>query len=222
MDLDYSVLMFSALTRSLGLATPVSVFVEGNVGAGKSTALTELKFALEAKGKRVCLFLEQTERWSQQGLLRGLYDGGRDGKRAFDVLGPLRDYVDRQRFCDRHAREYDVILFERHPSTALHVFCVDADVATRELYRSLDAAFPFMRPPEMTVYLKVSPEECLKRLRGRNRPEEQKITETFLKEKHEAHEKEMRRRRYEGLDVREIAADALDVAGVVDTMSSIF
>ena len=89
MDLDSSVLMFSALTRSLGLATPVSVFVEGNVGAGKSTALTELKFALEAKGKRVCLFLEQTERWSQQGLMRGLYDGGRDGKRAFDVLGPL-------------------------------------------------------------------------------------------------------------------------------------
>ena len=32
----------------------------------------------------------------------------------------------------------------------------------------------------------------------------------------------MRRRKYEGLEVREIAADALSVAGVVDAMKSLF
>ena len=214
--------MLSGFVRSLGFATPVSVFIEGNIGAGKTTVLNELKFALEASGKRVCVFLEQTERWSHQGLLQGAYDGGRDGKRAFDVLGPLRDFLDRQRFFNRHEREYDVILFERHPWTALNVFGASMDPATRELYQNLDAAFPFMRSPEMTVYMKVSPTECMKRLRDRGRPEEQMITEGFLREKHEAHEKEMRCRKSMGLDVREISADSLDIKGVVDIMKSYF
>lgn len=135
MDLDSSMAMFSRFARSLGgfggLSAPLFVFMEGNVGAGKSTVLAELKFALEAKGKRVCLFLEQSERWSHQGLLRDAYDGSTSGKRAFEVLGPLRDFVDRRRFLNAHEREYDVVLFERHP--------VDGSARVRRRFGSGDA-----------------------------------------------------------------------------------
>lgn len=219
MDLDYSFDVFSRFARSLGgfggLGMPRSVFVEGNVGAGKSTMLTELKFALEAKGKRVCLFLEQAERWSHQGLLRDMYEGERSGKRAFDALGPLRDFVDRRRFLNAHEREYDVILFERHPWTALNVFDAASDSATREMYASLEAAFPFASPPEMTIFIKVSPEECLRRVTERGRPEEKSITKEFLTEKHEAHEREMNWRREKGLSVREISGETRDTSLVV-------
>ena len=226
MDLDSSMAMFSRFARSLGgfggLSAPLFVYMEGNVGAGKSTVLAELKFALEAKGKRVCLFLEQSERWTHQGLLEEVYDGSRSGKRAFEVLGPLRDFVDRRRFLNAHEREYDVVLFERHPWTALRVFGAASDPATREMYASVDAAFPFASPPDMTIYLRVSPEECLRRVTERGRPEEKNVTSAFLREKHEAHEREMRRRREIGLDVREISGENRGAKLVVEAALECF
>ena len=159
LDSAYS-LVAPAFFRAFSRGGPKKIYVEGNVGSGKTTIVEELKRALEQRGSRACAFPEQVERWTHQRLLRDLYEGGKTGKRAFDALGPLRDFVDRKRFVDAHATEYDYVVFERHPRTTLRVFGAEEDEPTRGLYESVHASFPFMDPPEFTVYLRVSPETC--------------------------------------------------------------
>jgi thymidylate kinase len=185
------------------------IYVEGNVGAGKTTVVEELRRALEQRGSRACAFPEQTERWAHQKLLRDLYADGSDGapgKRAFETLGPLRDFVDRKRFMDAHASEYDYAIFERHPRTTLRVFGANDDDATRGLYESVNAALPFMEPPELTVYLRVSPETCLSRARQRDRPEERDVVDIErLSEIHAKQERDVADREREGLAVMIVA-----------------
>ena len=177
------------------------IYVEGNVGAGKTTIVEELRRALAQRGSRACAFPEQTERWAHQRLLCDLYSGGTAGKRAFEALGPLRDFIDRKRFLDAHASQYDYAIFERHPRTTLRVFGANDDEATRGLYESLNASFPFMEPPELTVYLRVSPDTCLARARERGRPEERDFDVERLREIGVRQERDVADREREGLAV---------------------
>lgn len=185
---------------------PKRVYVEGNVGSGKTTIVEELRRALHQRGKRACAFPEQIERWTHQRLLDDLYeDGSTSSKRAFETLGPLRDFVDRKRFLDAHASEYDYAIFERHPRTTLRVFGANEDEATRGLYESIHAGFPFMEPPEITIYLRASPESCLSRVRARGRAEERKLTLERLRELDVRQERDVAEREREGLVVHVVS-----------------
>lgn len=201
MSLDSSYAFFVSAVRALSRKPPVRVFFEGNVGAGKSTVIAEVKRALESRGVRVCVFPEQTERWSHQRLLRDLYGGGVPGKRAFEALGPLRDFVERQHFLSSRPGDYDYVLFERHPRTTLRVFGAGEDDATRGLFASVNAAFPFMDPPEHTVYIRVSPNACLSRAKNRGRAEESSLDVAFFEDLAAKHDREMVAREREGLSV---------------------
>jgi len=206
MNLDNAYALVGPVIRAFSRGgSPKKIYVEGNVGAGKTTVVEELRRALEQRGSRACAFPEQTERWSHQRLLRDLYADGSDGapgKRAFETLGPLRDFVDRKRFMDAHASEYDYAVFERHPRTTLRVFGANDDDATRGLYESLNASFPFMEPPELTVYLRVSPETCLARARERGRLEERDAVDIErLVDIHAKQERDVADREREGLAV---------------------
>ena len=71
-----------------------------------------------------CLFWNRATAVTS-GLLRGTYDGGRDGKRAFDVLGPLRlrrppEVHEPSREGVRHR------VVREHPWTALNVFSTNS------------------------------------------------------------------------------------------------
>jgi thymidylate kinase len=201
MSLDASYALVVSALRALSRKPPIRVFFEGNVGAGKSTAIAEVKRALESRGFRVCVFVEQIERWSHQRLLRDLYSGGLAGKRAFEALGPLRDFVERQHFVSSRSGDYDYVLFERHPTTTLRVFGAGDDDATRGLYAVVNAAFPFMDPPEHTVYVRVSPNACISRIKSRGRAEESSLDVAFLEDLAAKHDREMVRREREGLSV---------------------
>ena len=204
MNLDnaYAAVLPIVRAFSRGSRGPTKIYVEGNVGVGKTTVVEELRRALEQRGSRACAFPEQTERWTHQNLLRDLYAGGASGKRAFEALGPLRDFVDRKRFVDAHASEYDYVVFERHPRTTLNVFGAKDDDATGGLYESLHAVFPFMEPPEFTVYLRASPRTCLERAKRRDRPEERDAVDIERLEKiHARQERDIAEREREGLAV---------------------
>lgn len=218
MNLDAAYALVAPAFRVLsGRGGPKRIYVEGNVGSGKTTIVEELRRALEQRGKRACAFPEQTERWTHQRLLGNVYeDGSTSSKRAFDTLGPLRDFVDRKRFLDAHASEYEYAIFERHPRTTLRVFGANEDEATRGLYESLHAGFPFMEPPEITIYLRASPETCLSRVRARGRAEEMNVDVERLREIDVRQERDVADREREGLVVHVVSdLDAKSASEIV-------
>lgn len=221
MNLDAAYALVAPAIRVLsGRRGPTRIYVEGNVGSGKTTIVEELRRALEQRGKRACAFPEQIERWTHQRLLGdALENGSTASSRAFHALGPLRDFVDRKRFLDAHASEYEYAIFERHPRTTLRVFGANEDDATRGLYESLHAGFPFMEPPEITIYLRASPETCLSRVRARGRPEERDVDVDRLREIDLRQERDVADREREGLVVH-VVSD-LDTKSASDVVKQI-
>jgi thymidylate kinase len=186
-------IMVHAITNAM--RTPAKlVYFEGNVCAGKNTLIFEVKRLLENGGKRVWVFTEDIERWAHYGLLQALHTEGKTGKRSFDALGPLRDYVDRQRFVNEFGHQYDYILFERHPRTTLFVFDSQDDEATYGMFQSTHAAFPFMGDPAITVYIKVPAQICYQRVCERARRDEDSVSVEMIQKLAIKHASEMRTR----------------------------
>lgn len=194
------------------------VFVEGNVGAGKTSLIVEIKRCLEAKGKTVYVFVEDTERWTHQRLLGVARDGNEAGERAFHALGPLRDFIDRQRFVNDYETRYDYIIFERHPWTTLRVFGAGRDDATRELFETVNAAYPFMGDPRITVFLRVSSKECYARVCRRARDVERDMNIFYIQHLDKKHELEMRARVDGGSEVIDVSGESATPQEIAETV----
>lgn len=191
----------------LVLSSPAElIYVEGNVGAGKNEVISCMKKKLVAKGKRVFVLIECVERWCHEKLLQDMYqDSNRATKRAFETLGPLNDYLEKQRFINQFAKDYDYIIIERHPSTTLEVF--GADAAVKTLFKTIDGCYPFMRAAERTLYLKTSPEICIQRINTRGRECESKIDVSYLRTIDAKHDKMIGERRFAGFQVVTVDAN---------------
>ena len=204
-----------------GQPRQISLFVEGNIGAGKTTSMLLAKKMLTQRGLTVLTLAEDVVRWNRQGLSRDLYEGTVAGSRAFHVLGCLRQYVERARYLHEHGDVFDVVISERHPSTTLEVF--ETDECVREMFEVVDeASYRFMAPPAFTVYLKAHPRDCLNRIRKRSRSCEKNIALGRLEELELAHDKMMQKRSDNGglvfeidctrLTAEEVAARLCDAA----------
>ena len=185
---------------------PVWLFVEGNVGSGKTTVMCQAKDMLSERGYTVLTLTENVDRWKEQHLLTDMYasDLNRSSVRAFQVLGCLRDHIEREKYLRAHGEKFDVIIQERHPSTTLEAF--SADVCVREMYELLDVG-TFV--PRHTIYLKTNAEECLRRVKGRKRRGEQHINLRYLRHLDTKHEEMMARRLSDGGYVYEIGSATL-------------
>jgi thymidylate kinase len=161
---------------------PTLVYVEGNIGAGKSATMSAIKNCLQKDNHTTMLIPENTERWNFEHLLQDLSNcpDNRAAKRAFDALGPLRDHIERARFIEKCGAEYNFIILERHPTTTLDVF--GADKAVRSLYETIETIYSFMELPQMTVYVKASPYTCVRRVEGRDRAFERSIDMAVVKD----------------------------------------
>lgn len=183
--------------------TPPVFFVEGNIGSGKTSTLARAKQMLHDKGFDVLIVTEDVERWKRQNLLGDMYENpNRASVRAFQVLGCLRQYVERAKYLEKTSGCFDVILQERHPTTTLDVFA--ADECVNEMFFAFQDCFKFMPPPTYTVYIKTSPRECAKRIKTRQRKEEKRISLCYLEKLDLAHEDMMEKRLANGGVVYEI------------------
>ena len=174
------------------------LYVEGNIGSGKNEVIAALKKKLVNEGKKVFILTECVERWSHEHLLQDqyLYPDTRSGKRAFEAVGALRDYIERQRFINEYEMDYDLIIIERHPSTTIDVF--QADSAVKDLYGTVNRVFPFMKSADLTLYLKSSPEKCLERIKSKRLEFEATVHISWLRELDELHDKMVEKRRISG------------------------
>lgn len=183
---------------------PVSIYVEGNIGSGKTTCLFHAKEMLAARGFDVLTMIEDVERWKTQNLLGDMYDSKRDrpSVRAFQVLGCLRQYVERAHYAKKKGQGFDFILYERHPSTTLEVF--GADECVKEMFGAIEELFSFMAPPSYTVYIKADAVVCERRIQKRNRRGEKGVSLRYLRELEVAHENMIHERVARGGVVYEI------------------
>ena len=193
----------SFLSKFLFKKNPAVFFVEGNIGSGKTTTLARAKQILCDKGFDVLTVTEDVERWKRQNLLGDMYENrSRPSVRAFQVLGCLRQYVERAKYVEKTRGCFDVILQERHPTTTLEVFA--ADECVNEMFFCFQEVFEFMPPPTYTVYIKTSPRECAKRIETRGRKEERRVSLRYLEKLDSAHEAMMEKRLANGGIVYEI------------------
>ena len=183
---------------------PIKIFVEGNIGAGKTSCALRAKEMLADKGFDVLTMTEDVDRWKRQKLLGDMYGSNmsRAAVRAFQALGCLRQYVERAQYIREKGRGFDFIICERHPSTTLEVF--GADDCVREMYAAVESAYHFMLPADYTVYVKAEAEECAKRVKRRARRGESGVSVAYLRRLSVAHDEMMNDRVENGGVVYEI------------------
>ena len=166
-------------------------FFDGNVGVGKTECMLRVAEMIREKGLSVACVTEDTERWVTEGLLRCKYEGDDFN---FNINGLLLDYLRRHTKMQELKGSFDVILVERHPSTSVKVFGLDA--SSKALFDQMSSVVPdFIRPcPANTVYVKNSPRACMDRVKRRGRKEEKSIEDFTVESWHALHEDMMRER----------------------------
>ncbi len=186
------------------------VVIEGNIGAGKTTFIQLFGEELEKLSlhkRAIVLHPEDVSRWMKDDLLQPMYQAKDNTCRssacvAFEALGPNTDFLQRL-VSDRMAAPC-LSVQERHFLTTTRVFApLSADPNYSAAHASpehskafsrhmaaMDAAVggELSRPAHVLIYLRTPAEECLRRLRSRDRDGESNIGIDNLKALEAAHD----------------------------------
>lgn len=185
-----SVDMIERAQPSVQMKRAATVFVEGNIGAGKSTLINSL-----AEYDFIQVHQEPVGKWQNLNdfnLLDMIY---RDpNKYAF----MFQSYV-MLTMLQRHLTEFDkdkINVMERSVLSVKHCF-IQASIENRTIEQPFAevlqqwfnfAQSNFQIEPDLIVYLRTNPENLIRRIKQRGRKEEQNINVEFLQQLHQLHE----------------------------------
>lgn len=210
------------------------VIVEGNIGSGKSTFLSECEHRLRALGKDVVAVYEQVHDWT------GLTDSS--GKSIFDLY-----YTDKTKYA--YVFQTYVLMSrvatmlkarKQHPEAILlceRSFLTDYEIFAKCLFESGDLHEMewnvynlwhghireiFGQPIAGTIYLRATPEKCMERIQKRKRQSEDTISIDYVRDLHHKHEEWLmgskRLSGEEGLLVLNANAELCDLGKHVDAV----
>lgn len=171
---------------------PFKVYVEGNIGSGKSTFLELL-----SENNMIEVFKEPLERWQN---FEGInffdlyYKDSYEYGLTFQLLTMLT--ILQRNIVANKKNDKPIHVFERSLNSSRQVF-LETLVADQSVnfnsarvmgkwYDFLDAAFD--NKPDLIIYIRTSPEKILKRIDNRGRTEEREIDLGYLQEIHSNHE----------------------------------
>lgn len=169
------------------------VSVEGNIASGKTTFIKKLMSLMSSTD--VCEVPEPVEKWRCVGgenLLDLYYSHPERYAYAFQTTA----LVSRHEAVCSAAKKAPLLLAERSPMSYrlftknLNKMGLLSDVewgAYEQLYYSFTQQIDSL--PDVVIYLRTSPQECLARMTKRGRPEESNIDLAYLQRLHEKHEK---------------------------------
>ena len=156
------------------------IFIEGNIGAGKTSLLKELG---EHFGDKVCIVEEPVDVWEKSGLLAECYDG--TVSRATFQHVALATKTAALAEALRETPENQLILAERSPFSDAAVFAkafLDEEVEQRAYKVAHDAALRTLGPLDCAfIFLEgASTATLAERIRTRNRNGEDSIDTALL------------------------------------------
>jgi len=169
---------------------PLTILVEGNIGAGKSQFLDRFKVY-----PNIQILQEPVEKWRNvngNNLLQNMYQDPSRWALAFQTYVQLT-------MLEQHMKaEEPVKLMERSIFSARYCFVEnlkqEGKLQSSE-YEVLDAWFRYLNESpdihlevDLLVYLKTSPQVAYERLKKRNRGEEHLISLDYVKDLHSLHE----------------------------------
>ena len=156
------------------------IFIEGNIGAGKTSLLKELG---EHFGDKVCIVEEPVDVWEKSGLLAECYDGT-VSRSTFQYVA-LATKTAALAEALRDTEEDKLILAERSPFSDAAVFAkafLDEEVEQRAYKVAHDAALRTLGPLDGAfIFLEgASTTTLAERIRTRNRNGEDSIDTALL------------------------------------------
>lgn len=171
-------------------ASPALIFVEGNIGAGKSTFLKMLERHLP-----IILTTEPCDEWQNvqgENLLQAYYQDPSKWAAIFQMYASMTrirkqqhqalqcglvQIMERSWFSDRFC--FGSMLYDKH--------CID-DLSWNIYCQMWDWQCKQTQQPLAFIYLRVMPEQCYQRMRNRSRGEETGVSLQYLQALHECHE----------------------------------
>ena len=157
---------------------PLYISIEGGIGASKSTLMKFLLEFVEKKGKKMVEIPEPVDQWKESGILDAFYQNVDKYAYTFQTVA----FSTRVEMIKRKWRENpnaQIFISERCPlSDRLFVdllrdsgsFDEPSFIAYQLWADSWESMVP--KPPDLIVYLATPPEECLRRMKIRNRSSE--------------------------------------------------
>ena len=168
----------------------ITISIEGNVGAGKSTFLSSFSDV----GEEIDLLLEPVEQWQNlegHNLLKLMYEDPKQNTFLFQMYVMLTDLMRHLKPSTKRAR-----LVERYSGSLIFIAAsqIKGDIspeqtAVLDAWRSAMSVIPgFQMRPDAIIYLKTSPRVAFQRIKERNRDEERGVKLEFIEELHMLHE----------------------------------
>ena len=169
------------------------LFLEGNIGAGKSSFLQILADHLDCK-----VIFEPHNRWQglngEGNLLDLFYKNPKRWAYTFETYTLLTRLLDHQ--IHVHDQPTGFVISERSPYSGRHCFAANTHAQGYltdlewEVYQSLcNHLFEeHVAKPSGIIYLRTDPKVCYERLHIRNRSEEASLPLSYLEQIHTQHE----------------------------------
>ena len=171
--------------------SPIILYIEGNIGTGKSTFLKHLDNDDLKKKYNYDVIYEPVDIWQNVGILKKFYE---DPKR-YCYLFQSYCLFTRYQLLNNIDPKLDYVFVERSIFSDNYVFaktCKELgqlDDIEFKIYNDWFVKFLRNHPQKYYhIYLRVDPQTCLERIKQRNRGEESNISLFYLEKLHNAHE----------------------------------
>ena len=177
------------------------VAIQGNIGCGKSSLLSQLRREQYADHPDVRTVPEPVEEWSEWlGVYYRRLQRHRQGSAGEETDIPhlpalqlqLQVLASLHRCYKELPLSTELAIFERSPVSSRQLFVArmveqgEMNELDTKLYDQIFAQLGWMA--DIDVYIRCSPETCYKRIQQRGRDGEEPITLAYLRELHQKHE----------------------------------
>src|SRR5260370_30169825 len=153
--------------------------VEGVIGVGKRSVVERLAERLDAN--------TVLEEWWQNPFLKPFYEGAPGSPFQAELFFLLSRYRQQQELTKRNLFTQSTISAYRFEKSKIFAY-VNLEDSELLIYEKLYGLLAEGAPrPDLVVYLQAPTEVLMKRIRGRGRPEESRLSEEYLAEVNRAY-----------------------------------
>jgi deoxyadenosine/deoxycytidine kinase len=188
------------------------ISIEGNIGAMKSTLLERIqKRVIQENNKHIHIIPESLDLWEkikegEKSILQLFYDDKKKYAMPFQVLTFLTITYNMMGEIQRLGKK-DTVIVERSPISNIMIFSQmlydDKIIGEVEWSVLKYMANGLMMPVDKIVYLRSKPDECMERIKTRNREGEQDISLSYLQKIHDKHEKWLQDIQHETIETQD-------------------